>query len=187
MLYGIAKPIAVALMRSIWNLEVRGREHVPALGPLLVVSNHVSVLDPPFVGGACPRELYYLAKEELFAVPLFDGGFRAGEKAQRLADLSSIKFQRTNAERGAASEIRSARASVASTTRAFNAAQQAADRANQVVMITDVAFREGASTNIEVLDAQRQARDVETQAAIAEDALKRAQLDLLVALGRFPQ
>jgi len=73
------------------------------------------------------------------------------------------------------------------TTRAFTQAQLAADRANQVVQITDVAFREGASTNIEVLDAQRQARDVETQAAIAEDALKRAQLDLLVALGRFPQ
>jgi hypothetical protein len=35
--------------------------------------------------------------------------------------------------------------------------------------------------NVEVLDAQRQARDVETQAAIAEDALRRAQLDLLVA------
>ena len=82
--------------------------------------------------------------------------------------------------------IRTARDAVASTTRAFTAAQQAADRANQVVTITDVAFREGASTNIEVLDAQRQARDVETQAAIAEDLLKRAQLDLLIALGRFP-
>jgi outer membrane protein TolC len=76
---------------------------------------------------------------------------------------------------------------VASTTRAFAAAQQAAERASQMVMFTDVAFREGASTNIEVFDAQREARDVETQAAIAEDALKRAQLDLLVALGRFPQ
>jgi outer membrane protein TolC len=123
----------------------------------------------------------------LFAVPLYDSGFRAGEKAQRLADLNAIKFERTNAEREAASEIRTARDAVASTTRAFAAAQQAADRANQVVMITDVAFREGASTNIEVLDAQRQARDVETQAAIAEDLLKRAQLDLLIALGRFPQ
>ena len=123
----------------------------------------------------------------LFAVPVFDSGLRSGEKAQRLADLNAIKFDRTNAEREAASEIRTARDAVASTTRAFAAAQQAADRANQVVMITDVAFREGASTNIEVLDAQRQARDVETQAAIAEDLLKRAQLDLLIALGRFPQ
>jgi len=122
----------------------------------------------------------------LFAVPLLDSGLRAGEKAQRLSDLNTIKFERTNLERQAASEIRTAREAVASTTRAFGQAEQAADRANQVVQITDVAFREGASTNIEVLDAQRQARDVETQAAIAEDALKRAQLDLLVALGRFP-
>jgi len=123
----------------------------------------------------------------LFAVPVFDSGFRAGEKAQRLADLNVIKLQRTNVEREAASEIRTARNSVASTTRALAAAREAEDRANQVVQITDVAFREGASTNLEVVDAQRQSRDVATQAAIAEDLLKRAQLDLLVALGRFPQ
>jgi len=69
-LYRILKPIAVALMRLGFRLEVRGREHVPSSGPLLVVSNHVSVLDPPFVGGAAPRDLYFLAKEELFAIPL---------------------------------------------------------------------------------------------------------------------
>ena len=45
----------------------------PLSGPLLVASNHVSVLDPPLVGGASPRELYFLAKEELFAVPLLGG------------------------------------------------------------------------------------------------------------------
>jgi outer membrane protein TolC len=125
--------------------------------------------------------------QALFTLPLFDSGLRAGEKAQRLADLNTIRFERADLERQAASEIRVARDAVASTGRALTQAQAAADRANQVVQITDVAFREGASTNIEVLDAQRQARDVETQAAIAEDALKRAQLDLLVSLGRFPQ
>lgn len=71
MLYGILKPLAVAVMRAGFRLEVRGREHVPATGPALLVSNHVSVLDPPFVGGASPRELFFLAKEELFRVPLF--------------------------------------------------------------------------------------------------------------------
>jgi 1-acyl-sn-glycerol-3-phosphate acyltransferase len=69
-LYAILKPIALALMRLGFALEVRGREHVPAAGPVLLVSNHVSVLDPPFIGGAAPRELYFLAKEELFRVPL---------------------------------------------------------------------------------------------------------------------
>jgi len=70
-LYAFLKPIAMALMRLGWRLEVRGAEHVPAAGPVLLVSNHVSLLDPPFVGAAAPRELYFLAKEELFAVPLF--------------------------------------------------------------------------------------------------------------------
>src|SRR5262245_24997852 len=155
------------------------KDRLPSLNSVFIPS----VLEPP---GVFAKTFSWRA-QVVFAVPVFDSGFRSGEKAQRLADLNVIKFERANLERQGASEIRTARDSVASTTRAFAQAQLAADRANQVVQITDVAYREGASTNIEVLDAQRQARDVETQAAIAEDALKRAQLDLLVALGRFPQ
>ena len=71
MLYTFLKPIAVALMRLFFRLEARGREHVPREGALLLVSNHVSVLDPPLVGGAAPRKLYFLAKEELFSIPIF--------------------------------------------------------------------------------------------------------------------
>ena len=71
MLYRLLKPLAFALMRLGFRLEVHGRAHVPATGPVLFVSNHVSVLDPPFIGGASPRELFFLAKEELFDVPLF--------------------------------------------------------------------------------------------------------------------
>ncbi len=70
MLYAVLKPIAAALMRLFFRLEIRGREHVPLMGPLLLVSNHVSLLDPPLVGGSAPRPLYFLAKEELFRVPL---------------------------------------------------------------------------------------------------------------------
>ena len=155
------------------------KDRLPSLNGIFTPS----VLEPP---GVFAKTFSWRA-EVLFAVPVFDSGLRSGEAAQRLADLNAIKFERANLERQGASEIRTARDAVASTTRAFAQAQLASDRANQVVQITDIAFREGASTNIEVLDAQRQARDVETQAAIAEDALKRAQLDLLVALGRFPQ
>jgi outer membrane protein TolC len=38
-----------------------------------------------------------------------------------------------------------------------------------------------------VIDAQRQARDADSSAAVAQNTLMRAQLDLLTALGRFPQ
>jgi 1-acyl-sn-glycerol-3-phosphate acyltransferase len=71
MLYTFLKPIAVALMRLFFRLEARGREHVPREGALLLVSNHASLLDPPLVGGAAPRKLYFLAKEELFRIPIF--------------------------------------------------------------------------------------------------------------------
>ena len=53
--------------------------------------------------------------------------------------------------------------------------------------IVNISFRAGASTNIEVIDAQRSARDVDTAVAVAEDTLRRARLNLLTAIGRFPQ
>lgn len=71
MLYAILKPLVVALMRLYFRLDARGVEHVPASGPVLLVANHSSVLDPPIIGGACPRQLCFLAKAELFEVPLF--------------------------------------------------------------------------------------------------------------------
>jgi 1-acyl-sn-glycerol-3-phosphate acyltransferase len=70
-LYQLLKPLAVALMRVLFRLEGHGREHVPATGPVLLVSNHSSLLDPPLIGGTCPRPLTFLAKAELFRIPLF--------------------------------------------------------------------------------------------------------------------
>ena len=49
--------------------EVRGREHVPRSGSVIVASNHVSFWDPPMVGAATRRELHFLAKSELFRIP----------------------------------------------------------------------------------------------------------------------
>jgi 1-acyl-sn-glycerol-3-phosphate acyltransferase len=76
MLYSILKPIAVALMRVLFRVEGRGAEHIPAEGPVLIVANHSSVLDPPLVGGMCPRRLTFLAKAELFRVPGLGGLIR---------------------------------------------------------------------------------------------------------------
>ena len=59
--------------------------------------------------------------------------------------------------------------------------------AAEVLKITDLAFRAGATTNIELIDAQRRARDADTAAALAEDRVRQSRLDLLVALGRFPR
>jgi len=118
--------------------------------------------------------------------PIFDSGLRAGTRVERLAALNVTTANLTNAMIEASSQVRDAREAVASGERVLASARAAADQANQVVGITDISFRAGAATNIEVIDAQRVARDVEMAVAIAEDNLLRARLDLLNALGRFP-
>ncbi|RPJ71031.1 MAG: TolC family protein [Acidobacteria bacterium] len=122
----------------------------------------------------------------LFAVPLFDAGERRGRAAERRGLLQLARAERLELERQAVSEVRTAREAVAASERALARARAAAEQANEVMTITDIAFREGATTNIEVLDAQRRARDAETAAAIVEHQLRRARLELLVALGKFP-
>lgn len=77
MLYGILKPLAVLLMRAWFGLRVSGAEHVPPSGPALIVSNHQSILDPPLIGGATRRRIYFLAKAELFRIPVFGWLIRA--------------------------------------------------------------------------------------------------------------
>jgi outer membrane protein len=123
----------------------------------------------------------------LFDVPIFDFGLRAARKAEREALLSRTRLEGVDTRRQAASEVRSFSEAVRSAERALTAARAGANQAQQVVDIVNVAFRAGATTNIEVIDAQRRARDADTSAAITEDRLRRARLDLLVATGRFPQ
>ena len=76
MLYAFLKPCAVAVLRLLFGLRSRGRGHVPAEGPVLLVANHVSVLDPLLIGAAAPRPLDSLAKAELFRIPLLGGLIR---------------------------------------------------------------------------------------------------------------
>jgi len=49
-----------------------GTENIPAAGPFIVVSNHASFLDPYLIGYTSrEREVGFMAKEELFKVPVF--------------------------------------------------------------------------------------------------------------------
>ena len=82
--------------------------------------------------------------------------------------------------------MRAAREAVASGERSLASARAAADQAQQVVNIVNVSFRAGAATNIEVIDAERTRARRRHPVAVAEDTLRRARLDLLTALGRFP-
>jgi len=70
LLYRLGRFIFAVLLRVVNRWEVRGREHVPSSGPVLLIANHTSYADPPIVGTACPRPVHFMAKAELFSIPV---------------------------------------------------------------------------------------------------------------------
>ena len=52
--------------KLIFGLRTHNRHAVPMSGPVVILSNHQSHLDPPLVGGATRRQLSYLARDTLF-------------------------------------------------------------------------------------------------------------------------
>jgi outer membrane protein TolC len=119
--------------------------------------------------------------------PIFQGGLQHAVTRERAVALEASRLELTELELQARAEIRTAQAALGLRQRSLESARRAAEQAGEVLEITTAAFEVGATTNIEVIDAQRQARDADTVATLAADALQQARLDLLVALGRFPR
>jgi len=64
--YPVATATMKALLSSLTHWEVKGRENVPRNGHLIVVANHLSMIDPPLLSASIPRRIFFMAKEELF-------------------------------------------------------------------------------------------------------------------------
>jgi len=56
--------------RPFGRLIVEGVENLPLQGGFILAGNHQSYWDPPVVGTGVPRQVYFMAKEELFKVPI---------------------------------------------------------------------------------------------------------------------
>jgi outer membrane protein TolC len=122
----------------------------------------------------------------LLTLPFYDGGLRTGVEKERAGNESEAQVQLEAAVRDLTVEVRSAFEIVMRSDEGLTAARESSRLARKAAELADLAYRAGATTNLEVIDAERRARDAETQAALAEDAARQARLDLLLATGRFP-
>jgi 1-acyl-sn-glycerol-3-phosphate acyltransferase len=77
MLFWIARAIIKVLAVVVWRARATGTENIPLDGPLIVACNHRSYLDPPVMGCFVPRKISYMAKRELFEIPILGAGIRA--------------------------------------------------------------------------------------------------------------
>lgn len=69
--YGITKRIVRAFFRVVFGLRISGQEHLRYRENCIFASNHLSNGDPLVVGSALDREVWFLAKKELFRNRLF--------------------------------------------------------------------------------------------------------------------
>jgi outer membrane protein len=117
---------------------------------------------------------------------LFDGGARYGRTHEREALFEQSRINLDATLRQASSDVRTAVDNMERTAAAVERQRNSARLAEDAMRLADIAYRAGASTNLELIDAQRRARDAETLAVIAEDNQRQAAIDLLAASGRFP-
>ncbi len=119
-------------------------------------------------------------------VTLFDGGLRYGVRHERQALYEQTKISLWSTQLQARAEVRAASYALSRAKETVAAAREAEASASLAASMARQAFRAGATSNMEALDAERRARDAETALTQAEDNVRQAHLDLLIASGRFP-
>lgn len=68
--YTFVRSVVAGVLKPFYRIKTIGLEHFPKEGGVLLCSNHIDNLDPPVVGITANRPVYFMAKEELFSVPL---------------------------------------------------------------------------------------------------------------------
>ncbi|HVO19664.1 MAG TPA: TolC family protein [Anaeromyxobacter sp.] len=122
----------------------------------------------------------------VLSFPLYEGGLRRGQQGERDALEAEARIVLQGTLDQARSDVRSAYSNLDHALAALEQTRRAADRARTALTIVEEAFKAGATTSLDVTDAERTARDADSAAVIAEDAVRQSRLDLLSAVGRFP-
>ncbi|MGF7057060.1 lysophospholipid acyltransferase family protein [Brassicibacter mesophilus] len=97
--YNFARGLVSIVFGAMFRIKIQGKEHIPTKGRIVICSNHVSLLDPIIVAIAVPRQVFFMAKKELFRSKLLGtvirklGAFPVDrEGADLLAVRSSLKI-----------------------------------------------------------------------------------------------
>ncbi|MCH7507486.1 MAG: MFS transporter [Proteobacteria bacterium] len=67
------------LIHTIYRVSVKGIDNIPAEGPVIVASNHVSFADPLIIGGIIRRPVNFVMYYKIFRIPVLNFIFRTGK------------------------------------------------------------------------------------------------------------
>jgi len=86
--YRNVRSLSLPFLKAWIRLRVEGMDRVPREGPLLVVANHTSYLDPAVVGRACPRQVHFFIKRAVWRKRGLNWFFRGMDSIPVAADTS---------------------------------------------------------------------------------------------------
>ena len=66
----VSNLFVLPIYKFVFRGQLIGRENIPQKNSYIMVSNHGSLLDPPLLGHALGRNISFMAKAELFKIPL---------------------------------------------------------------------------------------------------------------------
>ena len=66
----VSKLFVLPIYKFVFRGLLIGKENIPQKNSFIMVSNHGSLLDPPLLGHALGRNISFMAKAELFKIPL---------------------------------------------------------------------------------------------------------------------
>ena len=103
LIYTVLKPIVAPIYNFFIFSRAKGLENIPKEGGLILCANHISAVDVVTIGAHCKRQLTFVAKKELFSVPLLGWLVKSlgAIKVDRGAgDVSAIKASVKAAQAG---------------------------------------------------------------------------------------
>jgi 1-acyl-sn-glycerol-3-phosphate acyltransferase len=71
--YSFAKGLVKGALTPFYRVTTLGKESFPKDGSVLICANHINNLDPLIVGTTSPRDIHFMAKEEIFRIPILKG------------------------------------------------------------------------------------------------------------------
>ncbi len=93
--YPVCNFLQKRTLRLFSDWKVTGAENVPPTGPLVIVANHMSNVDPSLLAVSISRRIRFLAKDGLFKLPLakwFLGSYGAFPVNREGVDVSAYRW-----------------------------------------------------------------------------------------------
>lgn len=90
-------------LHTYFRIKIHGADKVPQNGGLIAVSNHASYFDPPILSNCVGRPVAFMAKKELFEIPVFKQGIKlygAYPVKRSTGDRSALRAATTAIESG---------------------------------------------------------------------------------------